>query len=273
MRVSDATTPPDGVGHHARVADTGAHVDEIPLTGGNVATGVVRVGATVRKPAGPQAGAVHALLTHLRDVGLRHAPRSFGFDDAGRHVLEYVPGPMADDPAAPPLDPADVGRLVRELHDALDSWTPPPAAVWQCPIPADGADLVVHNDLAPWNLVVADDRVVVIDWDGSAPGTRTWDLAYLAHGLVPLTPGPVDAAVARLRALADGYGLDDAGRARLAATLAPRTWSMYDLLHAGHLAGTPPWAGLWDAGHGGYWRRDAEWIEAHEARLTAALTG
>ncbi len=250
----------------------GADVGEVPLTGGNVASSVVRVGDTVRKPAGPQTPAVHALLEHLRSVGFAGAPRSLGIDDAGRHVLEYVPGHAADRGEAP--DPVLVGRLARGLHDALAEWAPPRDAVWACPIPADGADLVIHNDLAPWNLVVAPDRLVVVDWDVAAPGTRTWDLAYLAIGLVPLRPStPPDVATARLRALADGYGLDEEGRERLAATLAPRATSMYDLLARGHADGTEPWARLWAEGHGTSWRRDAAWCHAHGRRLRQALLG
>jgi hypothetical protein len=41
---------------------------EVPLGGGNMSSGVVRVGDTVRRPAGPWTPAVHALLTHLRDA-------------------------------------------------------------------------------------------------------------------------------------------------------------------------------------------------------------
>jgi hypothetical protein len=234
----------------------------------------VRVGDTVRRPAGPQTSAVHALLLHLEHVGFRGAPRSLGVDDAGRHVLEYVPGRVAHPtgPGNPPLDPRAVGRLVRELHDALDDWRPPSDAVWVCPIPTDGEDLVVHNDLAPWNIVVAPDRMVVIDWDNCSPGTRTWDLAYLAHGLVPLGPtADRTEVVGRLRGLADGYGLDEDDRIRLAATLAPRTWSMYELLRTGSERGEQPWARLWDEGHGGAWWRDATWTEKNADRLLAAL--
>ena len=247
---------------------------EEALSGGNVAAGVIRVGDTVRRPAGPQTLAVHALLTHLEQVGYRHAPRSLGLDDAGRHVLEYIPGRMADAPGPgdPPVDAADVGRMVRDLHDALAGWAPPPDAVWSCPIPTDGDDLVVHNDLAPWNIVVAPERLVIIDWDGCSPGTRTWDLAYLAHGLVPLEPAtPWLDVVARLRGLADGYGMDSDDRLRLAAALVPRTWSMYTLLAQGKEAGEEPWARLWDEGHGAIWRRDAEWAEANTDRLRDAL--
>ena len=65
--------------------------DEQPLPG-NVTTGVVRVGDTVRRPVGPWTDAVDALLTHLHDVGFDGAPRPLGRDDQGRQVLEYVPG-------------------------------------------------------------------------------------------------------------------------------------------------------------------------------------
>lgn len=232
----------------------------VELPGGNVAASVVRVGDTVRKPAGPQTPAVHALLEHLRSVGCTGAPRSFGIDDDGRHVLEYVPGAPVGDGAA--LDPHAVGRFAREVHDALAGWTPPPDAAWACPIATDGDDLVIHNDFAPWNLVRAPDRLVLIDWDAAAPGTRTWDLAYLAIGLVPMRPDvPVATTVARLDALGTGYGLDEDGRRRLVATLAPRARSMYDLLARGHAEGTQPWARLWAEGHGDYWLRDAQWCE------------
>lgn len=249
--------------------------EEVPLTGGNVTTGVVRVGDTVRRPAGPQTPAVHALLVHLADVGFAHAPRSLGLDDRGRHVLEYVPGAVAHPPrpGTPPLDAAEVGRVLRRLHDALDGWEPPADAVWTCPIPTDGDDLVVHNDVAPWNVVVRPDgRLVLIDWDGCSPGTRGWDLAYTAHAVVPLAPATaLDDAAQRLGELAAGYGLDDAGRARLADLLAPRTWSMHTLLQRGSERGEQPWARLWDEGHGDVWATDARWIEAHDESLRRAL--
>jgi hypothetical protein len=42
---------------------------ETPLGGGNMSSGVVRSGDTVRRPAGPWTSAVHALLAHLHDAG------------------------------------------------------------------------------------------------------------------------------------------------------------------------------------------------------------
>ena len=61
------------------------------LPGGNL-HGAVRVGATVRKPAGPWTVAVDILLRHLEARGLPGAPRSLGVDAQDRHVLSYVEG-------------------------------------------------------------------------------------------------------------------------------------------------------------------------------------
>jgi hypothetical protein len=83
--------------------------------------------------------------------------------------------------------------------------------------------------------VCGTNRWVLIDWDGAGPGSRLWDLAYAAHGFVPLQPGiPVAAAAARLTALADGYRLDENGRQQLAGLLVSRIASMYGLLREGH---------------------------------------
>lgn len=55
---------------------------------------------------------------------------------------------------------------------------------------------------------------LIRDWDGAGPGSRLWDLGYAAHGFVPLHPGGDPARDApRLRAHADGYGLDADQRA------------------------------------------------------------
>jgi hypothetical protein len=87
-----------------------------------MSSGVVRVGDTVRRPAGPWTPAVHALLTHLHEVGFGGAPRPLGIDDRGREVLTFMPGTVAWPGHFHLLD-ADrqlrrAARLVREFHDA-----------------------------------------------------------------------------------------------------------------------------------------------------------
>jgi len=166
-----------------------------------------------------------------------------------------------------------VGRLLRDLHDAAQSFTPPHDAVWNVVIPPPGrADLVIHHDAAPWNLVLGSDRWVLIDWDNASPGSRLWDLAYTAHGFVPLSPQtPVEDAACLLIALVDRYGLDGEGRAGLMDLLVPRTLSMYLLLERGFKERHQPWVRLWKAGHGGVWKADADYIDAHLACFREAL--
>jgi Ser/Thr protein kinase RdoA (MazF antagonist) len=235
------------------------------LEGGNVAGIVVRAGQTVRKPAGPQTPAVAAFLEHLQVSGYPAAPRSLGCDARRRHVLEYIPGQLAD--AMPPLGLAGlhrVGLLIRRLHDATAGFREPPDAVWDVAIPPDRRELVCHNDLAPWNLVRDGDRWVFIDWDGAGPGSRLWDLGYAAKGFIPLIPdGDPAADGPRLRALADGYGLDARQRRDLPALMAAHTRGMYDLLRTGAETGRQPWARLHAEGHGAHWRGSAQYIEEH----------
>jgi hypothetical protein len=59
---------------------------EIPLAGGDVTEGVVRVGDTVRRPVGPHSPLVHALLAHLESVGFEGAPRFLGIDGSPRSL-------------------------------------------------------------------------------------------------------------------------------------------------------------------------------------------
>jgi hypothetical protein len=241
---------------------------EEPLRGGNVSAGVVRVGDTVRRPAGPHTPAVHALLTHLHEVGFRNAPRPLGFDEQDREVLSYLHGvpvhPDHRDLIGQDRALVAIGRLIREFHDASADFVPPPDAQWQVVIPDVGADLIVHHDLAPWNLIASDSgRWGLIDWDVAAPGTRLWDLAYAAHGFVPLSPDLVTARpdpCRRLRVLVDAYGLDEADRVRLVELLPLRTQAMYDLLAGGDATGTQPWATLWRKGHGRRWGADTAYI-------------
>jgi hypothetical protein len=240
------------------------------LTGGNVAGVVVRVGNTVRKPAGPWTDAVHALLEHLHDVGFAGAPRSFGRDEQGRHVLEYIPGVLADTrPAMSAAELVRAGRLIRELHDATAQFRPPADAHWQVVIPPDREDLVCHHDLAPWNLVCGEDRWVFIDWDAAGPGSRLWDLGYAAHGFVDLHAGG-DPAVdgPRLRAFADGYGIDTAQRQAFPALIAAHTRAMFDLLRT---SDDLPWTRLYAEGHADHWGPAADYIERHSPIWTDAL--
>ena len=155
-----------------RSYDAGVELEEV-LDGGNASGQVVRVGSTVRKPWLSSTPRVLAYLDALREAGI-DVPRTHGRDEKGRLILGFIPGSVAID-EAPSSNTVvrRVGALVRASHDASarlsvpDDW---PAGL----LPAPQADLLCHNDLAPWNLVIDGDRLVFTDWDGAGPSSRSW---------------------------------------------------------------------------------------------------
>jgi len=272
MRHAAQVGAPRVAGNGACRDNSGVLDDEEALAG-NVTSGVVRIGDTVRRPVGPWTEAVDTLLRHLYDVGFTGAPRPLGRDEQGRQVLEFVPGELGDEAGTYPLaELADIGRLLRDLHEAVADFVPPASAVWNRVIPPDAEELICHNDAAPWNLVRSARGWVLIDWDAAGPGSRLWDLAYSAQSMAGLsTARTPDVAAVRLRAFADGYGLDPALRPALAAMLGPRARAMYDLLAAGAREQRQPWARIW-VENGTYWRETADYLDAHRDLWTARLS-
>jgi hypothetical protein len=238
---------------------------EEPLVGGNASMGVVRVGDTVRRPAHPWSRSVDALLEHFERVDVKGAPRALGYDEQSRQVLTFVEGHVDPDPSDLDLERVlEVGNLIRRLHDAAVSFEPPSGAVWNVLIAPNEESLICHHDLAPWNLVRTETHMTFIDWDGAGPGSRLWDVAYAAHGFVPLSPRSGlsdDAASQRLGVLVDGYGLEVEGRLELIEMLGPRVRSMYEFLRESHANGVEPWSRLWGEGHGDMWLEDAIYVE------------
>jgi hypothetical protein len=135
---------------------------EIPLAGGDVTAGVVRVGDTVRRPRGPWSDSVAAYLRHLDEAGFHGAPRFLGVDERGRDVLEFVAGEVPGQPVAEAWAATDsvlaaVARLLCRLHEASASFVPPDDACWfgdgvhvELPAglpPEPPADVVSHFDV------------------------------------------------------------------------------------------------------------------------------
>ena len=232
------------------------------LSGGNVAARVVRVGDTVRKPGTAATPTVGAFLNFLRAEGFEGAPAYYGVDDQGRQVLQYLPGVAGTSELRLSLDElAAVGRLIRRFHDCSEGYVVPGGALWDRVMTPDREELVCHYDLAPWNLVRDGDRWTFIDWDGAAPGSRMWDLAYAAITFPPVEPeGDASTIALRIAALVKGYGLDDAESARLPGLMRRRAIAMRDLLVDGGRTGREPWARLYREGHADYWDGAAAFI-------------
>lgn len=256
--------------------------DEEELRGGNVSVEVVRVGQTVRRPAGPWTPTVHAVLRHLEAAGFDGAPRVLGLDERGREVIEFLEGVVPWPEKHRSLLGSDdavrrVGLLLRTFHDAIAGFDPGPEAVWRYPEMAADATayvdhrglIVCHNDPTAWNLVVGPDRWAFIDWDAAGIRPPIWDVAYCAIGIVPIDPNTAQAGwhatvpvTARLRALADGYGLDAADLRRLPEVIVARIRSSYEHMRRRALAGLAPWDALWRNRHGEAWAARLTFAEA-----------
>jgi Ser/Thr protein kinase RdoA (MazF antagonist) len=184
------------------------------------AVGAVRVGDTIRKPAGPWTPTVQAMLRHLRDAGFESVPEPLGLDDDGRETMSFVPGVSAARPWPEHLRTIDgvevLAAWLRRFHHAIRGFRPADP-VWRAGrMPIGEGEIALHGDLGPWNTVWDGDRLAgVIDWDLAEPGPPIVDVAFLAIQLVPLRDdayagragfaGEVP-RTARLRRLCETYG-------------------------------------------------------------------
>jgi hypothetical protein len=266
---------------------------EIPLAGGDVTEGVVRVGDTVRRPVGPHSPLVHALLTHLESVGFEGAPRFLGIDRAGREVLSYVEGEVAGRPRPPWIADtgrlASVGRLVRAYDDAAASFIPPPGALAGTqpaepsgapPAPSYPPELIGHVDITPENVVFRDGRAyALIDFDLAKPATRADEMFNTMMWWAPLAdPRDVDPLLRnadvprRARILADAYDLSGADRERVIEVAVVRTRRSWHLMKDRAQTHGGGWQRMWDEGVGDVIKRRGAWLDQHGPALTAALT-
>ena len=242
------------------------------LTGGNASGAVVRVGWTVRKPWTDATPSVLDFMTAVRGAGV-DVPAVLGRDEQGRQVTEFIPGRLALD--SNPLTLSELhraGALVRAIHDASETFTPAPGASWSTAIPSPGEDLICHNDLTPWNLIIGE-RWTFIDWDAAAPSTRLWDLAYAAQAFtLNNTEQAPEEAARNLAAFIDGYRADRALRVDLPAAMHRRAAAMYALLSSSHDTGIEPWGSMFAEGHGAHWRAVTEYTERHQGIWSGVLT-
>lgn len=252
----------------------------------------VRVGDTVRRMAGSSGGVVRDLLHDLEAVGFDGAPRHLGTDDQGREVLSFIEGdvPLPPYPAWAMTDQAlaDLGALVRRLHEATASFAPAPDADWATDWSDPTVDastpgaVICHNDLFPENVVFRDGRVVaLIDFAMAAPGRPLWDLAIAAELWGPLGdparrdnhPPDLD-GIRRLGVLARGYELEPERAEELIDVVVEERAHSAANVRAEIAAGNASWIRNWAAA-GGDDRAAADdaWIAANRDALVRAARG
>jgi Phosphotransferase enzyme family len=271
---------------------SGVPLPEVPLAGGDVTEGVVRVGDTVRRTIGPNAPFVHALLRYLEEAGFEGAPRFLGVDAAGREVLTFLPGEVAGRPrpgwVADEGRLASVGRLMRAYHEAVAGFVAPegvaPERVFTGapelpPLPPYPVEVVGHMDYTPDNIVFRGGEAVgLIDFDLAKPVTRTDEVGNAMLYWAPLTdPVDVDPVLRgvdvprRCRVLADAYGMSEVDRSRLVEVAVLRTrraWISMRRLAEERGGG---WARMWREGVGDVIKRREAWLERNGAAVDAAL--
>jgi Ser/Thr protein kinase RdoA (MazF antagonist) len=259
---------------------------EEDLVGGIANAGqLVRVGSHVLRPATAHTRSIHAYLRAVRDAGFDGVPEPVGIDEDGRERLEFVEGdvPLVPYPDWSRSDAtlASVARLLRRLHDAARGFDPSGLAWNDSLADPAGGTLVAHNDIEPSNVVFRD-RVAVafVDFEFAAPGRAVYDVAQLARLWVPIDSDidrrrvgwhPADHP-ARLRIVADAYGLENGERAELLTAIDDALDRIEAAVRRSVDAGNAAAVELWNrtGGHARFDRR-RRWWDAHRDRFTAAL--
>jgi Phosphotransferase enzyme family len=256
------------------------------LAGGVANAGsVTRVGDEVRRPSNPHSPSIHRFLSELRRAGFEGASAPVGIDGDGRERLVFIEGdvPLPPYPAWVQLDAALVSLavLMRRFHDASRSFDAA-GSTWSDEMadPA-GGPMVCHNDVCLENVVFHEGLAVgLLDFDFAAPGRAVYDVAQMARMCVPVDD-EVNAArlgwqpadrPARLRLVADAYGLDDASRRGLLEILSDTIARRGDFVRRRVDNGDPNFITMWNEMGGAerFDRRHRWWIE-HQEKFRNAL--
>jgi hypothetical protein len=261
-------------------------MDEQPLAGGVANAGsVVRAGKHVLRPANPHSRVIHSFLSTLHDAGFDGASVPVGIDGDGRERLVYIEGdvPVPPYPDWAQTDEAlgSIAALIAKFHGASRAFDPTGLA-WNGELadPA-GGEVVCHNDVCLENVVFRDGVAVgLLDFDFAAPGRPIYDLTQFARMCVPIDEDvnatrlgwhPADRP-ARLRLVADAYGLDAHGRAQLLEVMAVSIARGAEFVRRRVQAGDPNITAMWNRldGEERFERRRRWWTDQH-GHFTTAL--
>jgi hypothetical protein len=238
-----------------------------------VGGGVTVTDGLVLRPVQPWTGAVHALLTHLREQGLECVPEPVGVR-GDVEAVTYLEGDAGQDAMRHQVDVAGLesaARLLRRVHEATESFEPPPTVEWAyAPVP--GATTICHGDPGPWNFVWRDGEAVgLIDWDHASPAPAVEDIAYALDTFAPCRPDEevldhhgfpaVPDRAARVRAFAAAYGLE--GRGGLVDRVIEREQKTADRVLELADRGIAPWSEWVQQGLIEDLRARARWTREH----------
>jgi hypothetical protein len=256
------------------------------LLGGVANAGAVtRVGPHVLRPSNPHSRSIHRFLSALRAAGFEGAPVPVGIDPDGRERLEFIEGDVAVPPfpAWVQLDSAlaSVALLMRRFHDVSGRFDQA-ASTWSTEMAdARGGPVICHNDVCLENVVFRRGEAVgLLDFDFAAPGRPAGDLAHFARMCVPIDDD-VNAArqgwvvpdrPARLRLVADAYGLEGAGRGEMVAFLDASIAQGGAFVRRRVEAGDVNFMKMWDEmGGSERYERRRRWWDRHRNEFVAAL--
>jgi len=260
---------------------------EEQLEGGIANAGqVVRDGPYVLRPSNPHSGSIHAFLRAARDAGFEGATLPVGIDEDGRERLVFIEGevPVVPYPEWSQTDDAlaSIARLLRGLHEAAQGFDPR-GHTWNDALadPAGGT-VICHNDVELSNVVFREGvAVALLDFEFAAPGRPVYDLAQLARLCVPIDDDVDQARMgwrpadqpARVRLVADAYGLDRDGRADLLSVFDHALARIEEAVRLAVDAGDPNAVELWNRTGGveRYDRRRRWWTDHHDEFAAALL--
>lgn len=261
-------------------------MDEQILAGGIAnAGGVTRRGEHVLRPATEHSRAIQALLAALHDAGFEGVPSPRGFADDGRERLEFIAGDVPVPPypewAQSDTALASIATLLERMHAVAASFDASGYA-WGAEL-ADprGGTIVCHNDVCLENVVFRNgEAIAFIDFDFAAPGRPIYDLAQFARMCIPIDDDtnarrlgwvPADRP-ARLRLVADAYGLDAPERQSLLELLDDSIARGGEFVRRRVEAGDPNFIAMWNE-LGGMQRFDRRraWWRSNRGGFAAAL--
>lgn len=255
-------------------------MEEIELAGGVANAGsVTRVGPHVLRPSNAHTTSIHRFLRALDASGFDGASVPVGMDDDGRERLMFIEGdvPVPPFPTWSQTDDAlaSIAVLMRRFHQVSAAFDPK-GSTWSTEMAdPEGGPFVCHNDRCFENVVFRDGVAIgLLDFDWAAPGRPVYDLAQFARMCVPVDDDlsaarlgfePAD-RVARLRLIADTYGLDRAERHSFFQILDRSIVQRGEFLRRRVESGDTNFIAMWDemGGMERYDRRRRWWAEHRE---------